>query len=86
MSCLCGVSNNVCVARGAYRGMNDVACCVSVQHCESVCASLQAVDADKDIAEYVSRAATGTDRPGPLQLVALTNTASSLSYSSAGFS
>jgi len=34
------------------------------QHCEAVCASLQAVDANKDITEYVTKAATGSERPG----------------------
>jgi len=29
-----------------------------------VCTALQAVDSDKDIAEYVTKASTGTDRPG----------------------
>ena len=38
------------------------ACCL--QHCEAVCTSLKAVDSNKDIAEFVSKASTGTERPG----------------------
>lgn len=41
----------------------DDAC---LQHCDAVCASLQAVDYNKDIAEFINKAATGTDRPGCL--------------------
>jgi len=29
-----------------------------------VCTSLQTVDANKDMTEYVTRAATGTEKPG----------------------
>jgi len=35
-----------------------------MQHCEAVMTSLKAVDANKDMTDYVSKAATGTDRPG----------------------
>lgn len=42
-------------------------CVRNYTHCEAVMTSLKAVDANKDMTDYVSKAATGTDRPAPVE-------------------